>query len=202
MYLIDKKDDSTSDYIGRLINGAPIVATYLSWPDALKHYKHIKLGGKEDRKTGHNSTTSVIFLYTSEEDEKNNIVSKISIYDKLWEDNPIFFFSNEETARMKNVAIERFNYVKKAHENKENSILLKIGLPLEDGGYEHIWFELLEFKEEKFQARLTQEPYYFPEIHEGYVAWYEKKDITDWIIYTKTRTITPDNVYLLNNPKD
>lgn len=202
MYLLDSKqidDNLNGDYIGRLINGQPIVATSLIWTEALNEYKHIKNGGKKDRENGHNTKTSVIFVYLSEDDERNNRISKISVYDKLWGDNPLFFFSDEETERMKNVAIERFNYVKLASKNKDNTILLKIGLPLEEKGkYEHIWFELLEFKGSKFKARLTQEPYYFPDIHEGYEAWYKVNDLTDWIIYTKKATVTPDNAYILD----
>ena len=73
-----------------------------------------------------------------------------------------------------------------------------MGLEVPNGGYEHIWFELLEFKGSKFKVRLTQEPYYFPDIHEGYEAWYKINDLTDWIIYTKKATVTPDNAYILD----
>lgn len=200
MYLIDKTEEhSGGDYIGRLINGMPIVATCVSWVDALKYYKNIKNGGKDDRKNGHNSRSSVIFLYTSEENENNNVYSKVSDFDSLWGDNPLFFISDEETNRMKNVAVERFEYVKKAHKDKNNTILLKIGLPLEEKGkYEHIWFELIEFKKDKFKAKLTQEPYYVNDIHEGDEKWFTVDDLTDWIIYTSKSSITPDSAYMLD----
>lgn len=200
MYLIDKTEEHPGgDYIGRLINGMPIVTTCVSWVDALKYYKNIKNGGKDDRKNGHNSRSSVIFLYTSEENENNNVYSKVSEFDSLWGDNPLFFISDEETNRMKNVAIERFEYVKKAHKDKENTILLKIGLPLEEKGkYEHIWFELIEFKKDKFKAKLTQEPYYVNDIHEGDERWFTVDDLTDWIIYTSKSSITPDSAYMLD----
>ncbi len=207
MYLIDRDKDEDyvgGDYIGRLINDIPVVATHVPWIVGLKEYKHLKLGGKKDRKNGHNSLSDIIFLYTSEENEQNNVLSKISIYDDLWGDNPLFFFSDDETKRMKSVAIERFNYVKsefKKLKDKE-TILLKIGLPLkEKGKFEHIWFELLEFKGTKFKAKLTQEPYYFPDIHTGFESWYTVDDLTDWIIYKEDMTITPDNVYLLDKKK-
>ncbi len=200
MYLIDKKEPTNekASYIGLLSNNHPIVVTSVPWTEALCQFKNLKTGGKLDRKNGHNSRTSIIFLYKNEEDEQNDIVSKVSIYDDLWMDNPLFFISDEETKRMKNVAIERFDYVKKAFKNK-NSILLKIGLPMkEKGQFEHIWFEILELKDDKFKARLTQEPYYFPDIHVGYENWYQIEDITDWIIYTEKYTITPDNAYILD----
>lgn len=201
MYLIDKKDFNpfeTGAYIGCLINGTPVVTTCKSWVEGIYEYKNLSLGGLKDRANGHNSKTSIIFLYQSEEDEKNKVLSKVSIYDKLWGDNPLFFITNEETNRMKLLAMERFSYVKKAFENKENQILIKVGLPLpEKGNFEHIWFELLEIKEDKFKAKLTQEPYNVDDIHEGDERWYTIQDVTDWIIYTPKMAVSPDLVYLL-----
>lgn len=203
VYLLDKykkqQEVVGGAYIGQLVDGTPIVVTSKSWVEGIKEYKHLKLGNLKDREGGHNTRTNIIFLYKNEADEANNILSKVSIYDSLWGENPLFFFSDEETFRMKNLAMERFNYVKKAFKDKENSILLKIGLPLkEKGKFEHIWFELLEIKEEKFRARLTQEPYDISTMHTGDEAWYTIDDITDWIIYTKDFSINPDHAYLLD----
>lgn len=204
MYLLDnKKKIDIKDggaYIGLLINNQPVVVTCVPWTEAIFQYKNLKLGGKSDRKSSHNSKTSVIFLYKSEEDEKNGVLSKINIYDELWGKNPIFFISDEETFRMKCLAMERFNYVKKGFKNKENQIIIKIGLPLEEkGSFEHIWFELLEIKGNKFKAKLTQEPYNISNMHTGDEGWYTKDDVTDWIIYTKDYSINPDNAYLLDD---
>ncbi len=202
MYLLDKKEKIEPNlngvYIGNLENGYPIVVTCVSWTKGILEYKKLALGGIKDRKEGHNSKTSIVFVYKNEKDEKNKKLSKVSIYDKLLGENPLLFFSDEETSRMKKLAIERFGYVKKAYSDKNNAIIIKIGLPLEEKGkFEHIWFELLEFKGDKFKARLTQEPYYFDNIHKGYEEWYTVDDITDWIIYTPKFSINPDNVFLL-----
>ncbi|MCI9279593.1 MAG: DUF4026 domain-containing protein [Bacilli bacterium] len=207
MYLIDKKSEvdprNNGAYIGRLINGYPVVVTCKSWIEGLKEYKKIDLGGEKDRQSGHNSWTSIVFLYKSEKDEEKGKVSKITDYNQLWGDNPIFFISNEETSRMKALAIERFNYVKESFKNKENKILIKVGLPLEEKGqFEHIWFELLELKENKFKAKLTQEPYDVKDLHTGDEAWYTTQEITDWIIYTKDFAVNPNNAYLLEIEKE
>lgn len=201
IYLIDNNkpfENNSSAYIGRLINGTPVVVTNRPWTEGILEYKKLKLGGEKDRINSHNSKTNVIFLYQSAEDESNNILSKVSIYDSLWGENPIFFFSDEETNRMRDLARERFNYVVENF-NKENlNILIKIGLPLkEQDSFEHIWFELLEIKGQKFKAKLTQEPYDVKDIHTGDEAWFTIKDVTDWIIYTKDAAISPSNVYLL-----
>lgn len=209
LYILDKhkKNEALDDgaYIGRLINGNPVVVTSVNWIKGIAQYKKLDLGGDKDRKNGHNTSSNVIFLYTSEEDEKKQKLSKVSIYDNLWGDNPIFFISDEETFRMKEIAMERFSYVKKEFLNNKNHVLIKIGLPLNKGGddtsqnFEHIWFDLLEFKGNKFKAKLTQEPYDVPNLHTGDEMWFTVKDVTDWIIYTEKFSVTPDDIYLLDN---
>jgi len=201
MYLIDKSEEfdprMSSAYIGRLINGYPVVVTCKSWTEGVLEYKKLTLGNIKDRENGHNGKTSVIFLYQSEQAEENGVLSKVSIYDDLWGDNPLFFFSDEETNRMAQVARERFKYVKENAQKEKNTVLIKMGLEVPNGGYEHIWFELLEMKGDKFKAKLTQEPYDIPNIHTGDIAWYTINQVTDWIIYTKEMEITPNSAYLL-----
>ena len=40
-------------------------------------------------------------------------------------------------------------------------------------------------------------PYYIEGLHAGYVGTYDCSQITDWLIYTPQRRISPDDVYLL-----
>ena len=202
-YTIDQQDSfdprSESVYIGLLSNNQPVVVTCKSWVDAFKEYDNLDLGGIKDRQDGHNSKTSVIFLYKSDEDEKNKVVTKVSEFNDKWGDNPVFFISTSETNRMKALARERFDIVKDQFENKENQIIIKIGLPVnpEEGEYEHIWFELLEFNGDKFKAKLTQEPYNVPTMHTGDIGEYTINDVTDWLIYTPKFSINPGNCYVL-----
>ena len=112
-YLIDKKKEyHNSAYIGILSNRQPIVVTYIPWTKGLKEYENLDLGSIRDRQDGHNSKTSIIFIYKNQEDEKQGKLTKVSEFNGLWGDNPIFFISNEETARMKELAMERFGIVK------------------------------------------------------------------------------------------
>lgn len=201
MYLIDKNGEldprNESAYIGILINRDPIVVTCKSWTEGIKEYKKLNLGNIKDRQDGHNSKTSIIFLYKSEEDEKKGKISKVSVYDTLWEDNPLFFISDNETARMKALAMERFNYVREYSKDRENQIIIKIGLKDKDNQLEHIWFELLGFDCDKFKAKLTQDPYNEVSMKKGDEAWFTVEDVTDWLIYTKERSISPDDVYII-----
>jgi len=202
-YLIDKNKEfnvhEDSAYIGMLINNQPVVVTCVPWTEGLKEYKKLTLGDVKDRKEGHNTKTSLIFIYKSEEDEKQKRISKVSEYNNLWGENPLFFISNEETARMKQLAMERFNYVKEEFGKEENKIIIKIGLPIDDNkqDFEHIWFELIEFEGDKFKAKLLQDPYNVENIHEGDERWYTVDDVTDWVIYTPGASITPDRVNFL-----
>lgn len=200
-YLIDKKEKYyNSAYIGLLYNRQPIVVTYLPWTKGIKEYRNLTLGNTKDRQETHNSKTSIIFMYKSEKDEKKGKLTKISEFNNLWGDNPIFFISNEETKIMKELAMERFYMVKEQANKKENKILIKIGLPTDnddDNDFEHIWFELIEFEGEKFKAKLTQEPYNVKNMHEGNIGWYTVQDVTDWVIYTPDFAVAPRNAYLL-----
>lgn len=201
-YMIDQRGNydprKKSAYLGILSDHTPIVAFCQSWTKALKQYDFLSVGGIQDRKDGHHSKTSPIFLYRSKEDEKKNRLSKVSDFNCLWGGNELFFFTDEETERMKQLAMERFDYVKKAMKDSENHVIVKIGLPVDDqSGLEHIWFELLEFQGEKFKAKLTQEPYQVSHIHSGDERWFTLEDVTDWRIYTPQFEVDPGSVYLL-----
>ena len=118
----------------------------------------------------------------------------------LINDNPLFLRSNEETEIMRNLAKERFKFVKEQAPNKENKIDIKIALPIDDeeNEYEHIWFNLIEFEGDKFKAKLIQEPYNVKSFHIGDESVFSIADVTDWVIYTKKFSVNPSSVYLLD----
>lgn len=205
-YLMDKGEPfvpkQSSIYIGVLTNGYPIVATCVSWTEALREYPKLTLGGTADRRDGHNTRTSPIFVYQSEEDEKAGKLSKVSEFDSVWGDNPMFFISNAETDRMRTLARERFHFVREQAGKDGNKAIVKIGLLRDDNEEdsnerEHIWFELIAFEGDKFKARLLQEPFAVAGMHEGDEGCYTIEDVTDWVIYTPAGSVTPGTAYLL-----
>ena len=185
--------------------GKMLTLTAVDWKEALEYYPDISLGTEEDRNDDvHNEDTYVLMIYRNSHDEENRIYTPVQDFDQFLDKNPMYMFSNEETKRMSDLAIERIPYMIKAFENKENTILIKIGLLAdeehwEDGKpqHEHIWFELKDVKDGSVVAQLTQEPYYVSGIKEGDTGTYPFSDITDWIIFTKECRITPDDAYLL-----
>ena len=201
-YLLDDVEDKNiygkGIHLGYLSNNQPIVATCLIWTNALDIYDDLQLGNIDDRRDGHNSKTSPIFVYQSQQDELNMQVSQVSVYNGLWEDNPLFFISTDETKIRTIIAKERFKYVKQLSLNKDNDILVKIALPVDNGqNYEHIYFRLISFEGEKFRALLLQEPYADVGIHQGDEGIYGVEDISDWFVQTPDGSITPTSAYIL-----
>ena len=97
-------------------------------------------------------------------------------------------------------------YMIKAFENKENTIIAKIGLTIDKEHWsnpdkpekEHIWFEIKDIKDGSVVGELTQEPYYVSGMKQGDTGTYPFSDITDWLIFTKENRVSPDDAYLLD----
>lgn len=197
-------------HLGVFYDDEPIVATSKKWINALKYYPKDILGGIEDREDSHNSKTNILFLYGSEEEFNKNYLRKPSEFTKKLENNPLYYISTEETVRMSSLARERFSYVERMLKEKQDGkedivVIVKLGLETidEDGNLdsknrEHIWFEALSMEGDSFKARLTQEPYNIPNLHEGDEGIYSIDYVSDWRIHTENGVITPETVYLLD----
>ena len=201
------QNEAVEDYIflGEFVDGNMIVAATLPWNEGVAKYPANIPGGVNDREGSHNTNSKIIFLFLTEDDANNGKYTKPSeIEDKLIE-NPLYYYSNEQTDHMKFMARDRFDLLKKSiEEHPSYKALIKVGLPTdnEDGSIdyenlEHIWFELKEFTDTGFKAVLTQEPYRVSSIKEGDEGEYTINDVTDWIIYTDEMSIDPNIAYLL-----
>ena len=190
-------------FLAYVTQDIPLIVTLIPWADAVEHYPEDMTGGKGDRAEGHNEESCSIFVYPSEESIDKGEYSSLSIYDQLLQDNPIYMITTSETNRMHDLAAERLPYFTAAFRDSRNKLLGKFGLLIdeeyrtEDNCREHIWFEILDIQGDRFKARLTQEPYYVAGIHEGYECEFGPEDLTDWLIFTPERRISPDDVYLL-----
>lgn len=205
--LLDMNEEDENDnalYLGRLSDGSPIVITLRPWNEAIWEYGRLSVGGLSDREESHNTLSDCIFLYTSEEDEENEVLRKVDIYNGLWSDNPMYLISNKETARMRTAAQERFGAVIRYGCKEGCTALIKLGLQTDEQfseddapGREHLWFELKGFEGDRIRAELTQEPYYISDLHEGDTGLYSKDQVSDWRIYTPDDCISPDTCYIL-----
>lgn len=207
--LIDEPDtfeNGGAMYVARLCNNQPLVVTWVPWEQAMDSVREGSIGGIADRndQCGHNGYTGSLFVYESQEDMDNNRYSHLSVYDELLKDNPMMMLTNEETARMKSLAIERVSYMKKAFLDGAKGVLVKVGLMVDEeyktetNEREHIWFELQSVDSDTFTAVLTQEPYMVSGMHTGAVGTYPYSDITDWLVFTSEGRISPDEVYLMD----
>lgn len=191
-------------YIARLKEDAILVATLLPWQEAVSLYDSSLLGSASDRVEGHDTDTSCIFVYPTEEDYEKGRIAPVSIFDDLLGENLMYMVTSGETDRMKALAIERIDYVKNSAGKEGKTVLVKLGLDVdeecrtEENSREHIWFELLEIDDLRLKARLTQEPYYISGLHEGYEGEYPIDRITDWLIFAEGRRMSPDDAYLMN----
>lgn len=201
--LDEELEDGEPLYLAMVTEDIPLFVTPVNWEEALDYYPDEILGGKDDREEGHNGNTSAIFCYLSPDDLENREYGNIRAFDEFLEDNPLYMLSESETQRMSSLARERIDYMIKATEDKNNNILVKIGLEVdeeyaEEVGKEHIWFEVESIEDGKINGILTQEPYYIAGLHKDAKGTYSFNEVTDWIIFTENDRITPDTVYLMN----
>lgn len=198
-HLFDKGAVENNIYLlGYLNNDNPFVITLVPWNEALKQYNDINMGGVEDRLYEHNTNYKVIFTYENENKLDNNEYTKLSIYDDIICDDPLFLLSNSETTRMSLVAQEQFKYVVESFKDKKNSILIKIGIITDPktSSREHLWFELSDIVDDnQFKAKLVNKPFDDIDMVEGEIYTFKVSDVTDWIIYMDDKTINPDTVY-------
>lgn len=189
-------------YLAKLSNEI-LITTIVPWYEAIELYDYNMIGGKNSRKDSHNRNTSVVFVYNSLENLKNCKYEPINTYDHILQENSAYIITDVETSRMKALAMERLDYLRQAILNNENKILIKIGLGVEkeyrdeSDSCEHMWFELEKIYEKQVVCKLTQEPYYIHNIHIGDICTYNIDCITDWLIFTPTNVLSPDDVYLL-----
>ncbi|MCM1233404.1 MAG: DUF4026 domain-containing protein [Ruminococcus flavefaciens] len=188
-------------YLARVTDDIPLFVTLVSWEEALENYGRRILGGRHDRKNGHNGNTCCIFCYTTVDNLENRKYSSVKVFDDVLENNPLYMITNRETARMKALALERLQYMKDMLGRPDTLILTKIGLEVDDeykddqNSKEHIWFELKEAKDGQLTAELTQEPYYVSGLHQGDICTYPESALTDWLVMTKEGRYTPDDAY-------
>ncbi len=200
-------------FLARLSSDILLVTALMPWEEAVNFYRdeldkdefeECFLGSEKDREDSHNTDTGCIFVYPSEEDLEEGTMAPVSIYDEILAVNPVYMISTKETERMKALALERISYLKQMAGDPETSILVKLGLTVDDENKsdgnekEHIWFELKEISDLSLKAELTQEPYYISNLHEGHIGDYSIDMITDWVIYHNGRGVTPDDVYILD----
>lgn len=200
-------------------DGMGINMCWLRWEEALKDLPSNILGGLDSRKDDevHSEPSGVLLAV-----EDGNMLSP-EIYVKTLQENPIYYISDEETARMKALAEERFYLFKELFEQKKDnsnkkkglfkslfkkdtngdedwSFLVKLGLDVDNddssgSGKEHLWFDVLSIEDGYINGKLLNQPYWIARLKEGDKGKYPIELLTDWIIYGPEGSYTSDNIY-------
>lgn len=179
--------------------------TWIPWEEGINMYKSKGifrkkdnlLGGLNDRDEYHKQPSGVIFAI------HDNKIEKVSKYNTLFHNNPIFFVTNRESEKMALLAQKRFNYLKevfnKEEKPRENGYIFKAGLITDDArdefDREHLWFELKEIKEDYLIGELINDAYRISDLVNGDIYEVPLSSISDWAIYTKEGKYVPDNIY-------
>ena len=180
-----------------------IVVTWQRSEWALKDFRKKILGGKDDRDEEHDINMGVLYVYAREKDVMEGKLTSVLKREEQLTNNAIYYKSTEETQRMRALALERMEYLKKISEAyDERVVLIKIGLnpdpkyDFDPDYHEYIWFEAVDMRENDFSAVLTQDAYYVDDMKEGVKAEFSYDDVVDWRVFTQERTFYPENVYL------
>lgn len=191
-------------FLAQLANNILLVVTVVSWIEGVKKFPCDITGGILSRKYSHNTNSYIIFVYPNKDCFDAGDYYELSLYDDLLNDNPVYMISNEETNRMKQLALERISFIKKIAEKHPEYIHLKIGLKTDteenDGDKEYLWFVLKKLIDDDiFEAELINEPYLIENLHKGDINIYNVSQITDWEVCAPAYKICPDDVYMLDD---
>lgn len=198
--------DKNCAYIGILEDHTPIICSIITYNDALNYYQKNNIGIPEALSPDNKHTDDshlAVFVFTSIAEYKEKNYRHISVFEKKKLENPIYFISDIEMQRKKILAEERFAFVKSHFKNKASSVLVKISIPVDKEFYsaeneiEYIWFELQKISDTELTVKSIQDAYYVKGIKKDTITKYNIEYMSDWIIYTGTEMITPDDVYRL-----
>lgn len=205
-------------------DGMGLFLTWLPWEDVLTDYPDDMLGGLNERREENDAHAGPSGILYAVEDG-NELVST-EIYVKTLQDNPIFWISNEETARMRALALSQWDvfarafakYRKKEPEKKsflgklfggnkkqdesEWTFMIKLGLVVDkadtENDKEHLWFDVKAIDGDQITGKLLNQPYWIAKLNEGDVVTYSAKEfLTDWMVYGPDQNYTPDSAYYL-----
>lgn len=205
----DEDEKAVSFFVGNCSDGDPIVATIVPWMSGIKEYEEDGVQGlEEDRQSSHNTYTSLIFLYKSEEDFHNEILTKPASFAEKIGENPLFMFGTKTTEIMAAMARERVSYPKRALQLQEESkdedirVIAKIAVDvMTDEGeeaVEHVWFTIDRITEKEISGILLQELFGNGGIVPGDRGTYPLSQLTDWSISFKGVSIDSRVAYLLD----
>ena len=195
-------DEMEPKLMGKTGDGRDIVVTWQRSEWSFRDFPESIVGGPADRNDEHRINMGVIYLYATEDDQLDGRITPIVRWADALSENSIFFKTTSETLRMKALAHERVDWLKRLYnELPEKQIIVKIGLKpdpeygFDDDQCEYIWFEADELRQDGFTATLTQDAFYVNGMVEGVKRNCGYDEIADWRVFISEETYSPDNIY-------
>lgn len=195
-------DEMEPKLMGKAGDGRDIVVTWQRSEWSFKDFPKKIVGGPSDRNDEHSINMGVIYLYANEDDQLDGKLTPIVKWADALSENAVFFKTTSETRRMRALAQERVDWLRKlSKELPEKHIITKIGLKpdpehgFDDDQFEYIWFEADELRDDGFTATLTQDAFYVKGMVEGVRRECRYDEIVDWRVTTETDNFSPDNIY-------
>lgn len=119
-------------------------------------------------------------------------------YAEQMEGHPLLYVSDLETARRTALAIHRFDRMLalwRAHqESPALRFLVKLAIPTQAHGREHIWFDLHGLGERGLDLSCLNQPHDVPWLREGDRGWHDTELLSDWMILCPLGQIGPDAI--------
>ena len=177
-------------------NGLPLV--WLPWEAALGHVT-THLGSAADRDADHSRERGILLAPASAPSGRLETPRR---YVPLIEADPVFYVSSDETQRMQRLARERLPSFLALQErfakNRKWEFRVKLGLPTgDDGGAEHLWFDVHNATRRTVDATLLNQPYIITRLREGQSGTFDLRLLTDWAIESPRGRYTPETVLQL-----
>lgn len=195
-------DEMEPKLMGKAGDGRDIVVTWQRSEWSFRDFPKKIVGGPSDRDDEHSINMGVIYLYANEDDQLDGKLTPIVKWCDALSENAVFFKTTSETRRMRALAQERVDWLRKLNrELPEKHIIIKLGLKpdpehgFDDDQYEYIWFEANELRDDGFTATLTQDAFYVKGMVEGIRRECRYDEIVDWRVTTETDSYSPDNIY-------
>lgn len=179
-----------------LANGEPLLVALVNRAEATAVYGPDSEALRINRETMTSDSCLAVLCYPTEEDFNNKNCVPLNALDFLLHQNPKFWKSEREKARIRGLAQERLEFMKKVigQENVRAIIQTEIH---EGEQTERLVFEGKQAGEGKITGMLLDEPRRLTTHHRGDMMEFEEQCVEDWGVFLGNTKITPDSAYML-----
>lgn len=197
--------------------GKNLSVTLMPWQDVVVNLADGTPGNMTDRNQDDSGThlgvRAVICADLPQDKPRNEWVWPKDAIERLESDEAVIYRSTRATRRsamqaqytwsdLATAFIKLRPYLPSKLEKPRAVVLLKVAFPNETGdtseaSTEHVWFEALNFEGDRAEGKLLNTPKFNPSMKKDEVRWFDRRQISDWMLQTKTGEVGPDNILAL-----